>query len=354
MMQNNARKKWWSPDVYARKIPYLEQRHKIIGAIRNYFNSQGFLEVETPALQISPGLEVHLRAFKTELCEPFEDGTKTMYLHTSPEFTMKKLLSAGLPKIYQLCHVYRNGERSERHHPEFNMIEWYRANDDYYTLMDDCEKVLQAAVTAVGKKTLVHQGVECNPFGKWERLTINEAFLRYADVDVLATIDDPDDSDPDPKKLMAEAKRIGIHFEETDRWEDVFFRICLDRVEPKLGFGGVPTIFYEYPKCLAALSRTSPKDKRVAERFEFYVCGLEMGNAFSELTDVVEQRKRFTADMDMKEKLYGERYPIDEDFMEALTIMPPATGIAVGIDRVIMTATGTDDINNVLWAEVAK
>lgn len=346
--------KWWNPEIYARKVPYLQQRQQIIKSIRSYFDGQGFYEVETPALQISPGLEVHLRAFKTALYEPFEDGTKEMYLHTSPEFTMKKLLSAGLPKIYQISHVYRNGERSERHHPEFAMIEWYRANDDYYVLMEDCKKVLQGAVRAIGKDKLVHHGLECNPFGEWEMLTINDAFKKYADIDVLATIDDPEASAPNPAKLLEEAKRIGIHTSANDTWEDVFFRICLDRVEPHLGFNGVPTIFYEYPKCLAALSRTSPRDKRVAERFEFYVCGLEMGNAFSELTDITEQRKRFTADMDMKEKLYGERYPIDEDFMDALAIMPPATGIAVGVDRVIMAATGTDDINNVLWAPVAK
>ncbi len=347
--------KWWNPELYQRKVPYLQERQKIINSVRNYFDGEGFLEVETPAVQVSPGLEVHLKAFKTELEEPFTGEKETLYLHTSPEFTMKKLLVAGLPKIYQLCHVYRNGERSERHHPEFTMIEWYRANDDYYSIMEDCKHVLRNAATCAGKKVLTYQGYECDPFKEWEMLTIQEAFLKYADVDVLATIDDPDNPDPDPKKLMAEAKRIGINYAENDRWEDVFFRICLDRVEPKLGFNGVPTIFYEYPKCLAALSRKKPTDPRVSERFEFYVCGLEMGNAFSELTDVTEQRKRFTADMDMKEQLYGERYPIDEDFMDALTFgMPPAAGIAVGVDRLIMVVTGAPNIDDVLWAPVAK
>lgn len=346
--------KWWQPEIYERKIPYLQQRMHIIKAVRNYFDEQAFYEVETPVLQVSPGLEVHLQAFKTTLKEPFTDKEYPFYLHTSPEFTMKKLLSAGLPRIYQICHVFRNGERSERHHPEFTMIEWYRANSDYYSLMEDCKQILQRATLAAGNKVMHYNGTDCNPFRDWEMLTVNEAFKRYADIDVLATIDDPNNSAPNPDLLLKEAKRIGVHTSDGDSWEDVFFRICLDKVEPHLGFNGVPTVFYEYPKCLAALSRTSPKDNRVAERFEFYVCGLEMGNAFSELTDINEQRKRFSFDMDMKEKLYGERYPIDEDFMSALAIMPPAAGIAVGIDRLIMAATHAPKISDVLWSEVAE
>lgn len=344
---------WWNKEAYQKKLPYLKQRQIILNSVREYFNGEGFLEVETPSLQVSPGLEVHLKAFKTELLEPFEDKGETLYLHTSPEFTMKKLLSAGLPKIYQMSHVFRNGERSSRHHPEFMMIEWYRANDDYYALMEDCKAIMRNALKAVGRDVLIHQGTECDAFGDWEMLTINEAFQKYADIDVLATIDDPDSSDPDDRLIKEEARRIGISVSPSDRWEDVFFKICLDRVEPKLGFNGVPTIFYEYPKCLAALSRAKPSDNRVAERFEFYVCGLEMGNAFSELTNIAEQRKRFTADMDMKERLYGERYPIDEDFMEALKEMPEAAGIAVGIDRLVMTVTGAENIEDVLWAPVA-
>lgn len=346
---------WWKPELYQRKITFLQERQKIIKSIRNYFDEQGFFEVETPSLQISPGLEVHLKAFKTSLEEPFYDKTKTLYLHTSPEFSMKKLLVAGLPKIYQICHVYRNAERSDRHHPEFTMIEWYRANDDYLSIMEDCKKLIRNATKNLGKNILSYKGSFCDPFKDWEMLTIQNAFLKYANIDVLATIDNPDNPDPNPQKLIKEAKKIGIHCSENDRWEDVFFRICLDKVEPKLGFNGVPTIFYEYPKCLAALSRKKPSDPRVSERFELYVCGLELGNAFSELTDVQEQRKRFSADMDMKEKLYAERYPIDEDFMNALAFgMPPSAGIAVGVDRLVMVITGANNIDDVLWVPVTK
>lgn len=346
-------RQWWQPEFYANKLPYLTKRADIIKAIRKYFDTSGFYEVETPILQISPGLEVHLKAFKTFLGEPFTEDFDTVYLHTSPEFTMKKLLSAGLPKIYQICHVFRNNERSERHHPEFTMLEWYRANSDYYSLMEDCKHILCSALEASGHKFLRYNGTDCDPFKEWEMLTVNEAFIRYADIDVLSTIDDPDSLAPNPEPLLQEAKRIGVHASPEDTWEDVFFRICLDKVEPHLGFHGVPTIFYEYPKCLAALSRTSPKDNRVSERFEFYVSGLEMGNAFSELTNVEEQRRRFQYDMDMKEKLYHERYPIDEDFMSALRIMPPSAGIAIGVDRLVMTACHATKISDVLWSEVA-
>ena len=198
---------WWKPELYQRKITFLQERQKIIKSIRNYFDEQGFFEIETPSLQISPGLEVHLKAFKTSLEEPFYDKTKTLYLHTSPEFSMKKLLVAGLPKIYQICHVYRNAERSDRHHPEFTMIEWYRANDDYLSIMEDCKKLIRNATKNLGKNILSYKGSFCDPFKDWEMLTIQNAFLKYANIDVLATIDNPDNPDPNPQKLIKEAKR---------------------------------------------------------------------------------------------------------------------------------------------------
>ncbi|MGE5503985.1 MAG: EF-P lysine aminoacylase EpmA [Actinomycetota bacterium] len=327
----------------------LEARTKAVAATRAFFAAEGFVEVETPCLQVSPGLEPHLKAFATRLDEPL-GGQRPLYLHTSPEFTMKKLLVAGVPRLFQLARVFRNGERSDTHHPEFTMLEWYRAGASLDRLMDDTAELVRACARAVGADALRRGNVSCDPFAPWQRLSVAEAFALHAGIDVLASTPDP--WAPDRDALAAEAVRIGISVSDFDSWEDVFFKVMLDRIEPHLGFG-VPTILHSYPVSMAALSRPSPADPRVAERFEAYVCGVELCNAFGELTDAAEQRRRFAADMDLKERLYGERYPVDEDFLAALDHgMPDAAGIALGFDRLIMLLTGAAAIDEVLWAPV--
>ena len=342
---------WWTQDQFAARLPLLEARARINGAVRAFFAAQRFAEVETPVLQISPGLEPHLTAFATALESPWGGAPTPLYLHTSPEFAMKKLIAAGMPRIFQIARVFRNRERSIIHHPEFTMLEWYRATASYRDLMEDCVGLLRACLTAAGRMRFVHGAQECDPFGDWQRLSVAEAFTRYAGIDILATAPDP--QAPDFALLAAAARKIGIAPGEGDSWEDLFFRVALDRIEPHLGIS-VPTILYDYPISLAALARAKPGDPRVAERFELYVAGVEVANAFGELTDAAEQRRRFEADRAKKQARYGFCYPIDEDFLAALALMPECAGIALGIDRLAMLATGAARIEDVLWAPVIE
>lgn len=336
---------WWSPENLAKRRGFLETRSRVLGATRAVFAARGFVEVETPALQRSPGLEPHLKAFATLLEAPGE-APRPLYLHTSPEYAMKKLLVAGMPRIYQLAHCFRNGERGATHSPEFSMLEWYRAGASYLDLVADCEALLRAA----GAPLLTWRGRVCDPHAAWQRLSVAEAFARFCGIDVLATAPDPEAPRLD---LLAEAARVlGIAPHQGDEWEDLFFRIFLAEIEPKLGIGA-PTVLYDYPIAMAALARGKPGDARLCERFELYVCGLELANAFGELTDAEEQRRRFAADQAKKRALYGETYPLDEDFLAALSRgLPESAGIALGFDRLVMLAAGANHIDEVLWAPV--
>ncbi len=341
---------WWRPDRLAARRGRLDQRRHILGAARNFFAARGYVEVDTPALQVSPGLEPHLRAFRTALHDPRDGRATARYLHTSPEFAMKKLVVAGMPRIWQLAHVFRDGERSATHHPEFAMLEWYRAGASYRDLMDECEGLVCACQQAAGAETLGWRGRSADARLPWQRLSVAAAFEELCGIDLLATAPDP--AAPDVERLAAAARHIGIAPHLGDDWEALYFRIFLERIEPALGLAA-PTILYDYPLSMAALSRRSPADPRVAERFEVYVCGLELANAFGELTDPAEQRARFVADQARKRSLYGETYPIDEDFLAALEHgLPECAGIALGFDRLVMLATGADDIEEVLWAPV--
>jgi len=354
-----AQSPWWDPDRFAARLPYLKARARIAEALRAWFAARGFVEVETPALQVSPGLEPHLVAFATALKEPFQDGPgRRLYLHTSPEFTMKKLLVAGLPRLYQLAHAFRNAERSPTHHPEFAMLEWYRADSGWRDAAADCEGLVRAALAASpddlrsGRHALVRGAASCDPNLPWQYLSVADAFDRFAGIDLLATA--PDAARPDVEALARAAQRIGLTTGERDSWDDVFFRIFLDRIEPNLGVG-VPTVLHDWPVSMAALARRKPNDPRVAERFEVFVCGLELANGFGELTDAAEQRRRFAADVAKKQALYGERYPVDEDFLAALERgMPESAGVALGFDRLVMLATGAPTIDDILWAPVAR
>jgi elongation factor P--(R)-beta-lysine ligase len=342
---------WWDRECFAARRPILEARARIVAAIRCFFGERDFLEVETPALQVSPGLEPHLMAFSTELVTP-AGGRRALHLHTSPEFAMKKLLVAGLPRIFQLAHVFRNGERARTHHPEFTMLEWYRAGATYRDLMEDCEALLRDVVASSGGGGFRWAGRRCDLAGAWQYLTVADAFARFCNIDILATAPDP--LHPNLDLLAAASRGIGIAPHASDDWEDLFFRLFLDRIEPRLGIG-TPTILYDYPIALAALSRAKAEDARLAERFEIYVCGLELANAFSELTDAAAQRARFAADRARKRALYGYDYPVDEDFLAALAQgMPESAGIALGVDRLVMLATGAASIEEVLFVPVAE
>jgi len=338
---------WWQPQTFQKRLPLLRVRQQVIRAVRAYFDGQGFHEVETPALQISPGLEPHIMAFSTTLEN--HDGTprQHMYLHTSPEFAMKKLLAAGAGDIYQICHTYRNREQSAAHSPEFAMIEWYRTGANYWHIMDDCVQMLRAAAQAAGVAEYRHKGRASNPFSVWQVISVAEAFWQYCKIPLLEIVGD--------KAAMHEhSARLGVRTDAGDGWDDLFFRIMGERIEPLLGTPA-PTLLYDYPAHMAALSRVKASDPRVAERVELYVAGLELANGFSELTDAKQQLLRFEADMDFKEQTYGLRYPIDMDFIAALEHgLPECSGIALGIDRLVMLTAGADDIADILWSPVAK
>ena len=340
---------WWRPDVLADRRPFLDARARIIAAIRGFFAERDFVEVETPILQRSPGNEVHLSAFATERIAP-DGGRDRLYLHTSPEFACKKLVASGVPRLFTLARVFRNGERSRLHHPEFTMLEWYRANEPYATLIEDCSALIRLAAAAAGTDVLRFEGSTVDPAAPVERVTVAEACLRNG-IDVLATLADPDR--PDRAALAAMARATGVRVAADDAWSDVFTRILVEKVEPALGRGRASALT-EYPVPEAALARRKPGDPRVAERFELFACGVELANAFGELTDAEEQRRRFMADMDEKQRRYGERYPVDEDLLAAVAAMPPTSGIALGLDRLVMLATGARRIEDVLWAPVAS
>jgi lysyl-tRNA synthetase class 2 len=325
-------------------------RSKIVRAVRGWFEARDFVEVEAAALQVSPGNEAHLHAFSTDLVGP--DGSeRRLYLHTSPEFACKKLLAAGEQRIFDLARVWRNRERGPLHHPEFTLLEWYRAKEPYETLMQDCAALVALAAEAAGAGRFEFRGKSCDPFAAPERLTLAEAFERFAGLDLLASVAETGETDRDA--LAAAAAQAGIRVADDDTWADVFSRVLVEKVEPNLGVGR-PTILCEYPVSEAALARPKAADPRVAERFELYACGVELANAFGELTDPGEQRRRFQAEMAEKARLYGEAYPIDEDFLAALGQMPEASGAALGLDRLVMLASGAQRIEQVIWTPVAE
>jgi elongation factor P--(R)-beta-lysine ligase len=340
---------WWTPHVHADRRPFLVGRNRITAALRGFFADRDFVEVETAALQISPGNEAHLHAFATEALDT--DGAKRpLYLHTSPEFACKKLLAAGEHRIFSLARVYRNRERGPLHHPEFTMLEWYRAHEPYESLMADCGAVLALAAETAGARRLAFRDRVADAFVLPERLTVAEAFDRFVKIDLLATVAPSGEVDRDG--LAAALRNAGLRVADDDTWSDLFSRVIVERIEPQLGIGRA-TILDEYPVAEAALARPTAHDARVAERFELYACGVELANAFGELTDAAEQRRRFEAEMAEKMRVYGERYPLDEDFLAALAQMPPACGIALGLDRLAMLSLGASRIEQVLWTPVA-
>jgi elongation factor P--(R)-beta-lysine ligase len=277
---------WWSRDRHADRRPLLMARARILQGLRRWYDDQDFTEVDPAALQVSPGNEAHLHAFETQALDAAGQG-RPMYLHTSPEFAMKKLLAAGEERIYALTHVWRNRERGTLHSPEFSMLEWYRVGEDYTVLMDDCVALMQLAVTAAGTKHLSARGHTCDPFVSPQRLSVHDAVAQHAGIDLLATIHP--DGTPDTAALAAQMLGKGLRVAPDDTWSDLLSALLV-KVEPHLGIGR-PTILDLYPAAEAALARRLPGDARLAERFELYACGVELANGFGELTNPDEQRR---------------------------------------------------------------
>jgi lysyl-tRNA synthetase class 2 len=339
---------FWAPHAHADRRPVLLARSRIVAALRAWFAGNGFIEVETGALQVSPGNETHLHAFATALKSP--DGSQSpLYLRTSPEFACKKLLAAGEPRIVEFAKVFRNRERGALHHPEFTLIEWYRVGEPYSILMADCLALVRQAAEIADVRQFTFRGRVADPFAEPERLTVADAFARFSGIDLLATLSG---AEPDRDGLARAARGVGIGVAEDDHWGDIFSKVLVERIEGNLGIGRA-TILDEYPAALSALARPA-RDRRVAERFELYVCGVELANGFGELTDPAVQRVRLEHEMTEKARVYGERYPIDEDFITALAHMPQASGVALGLDRLVMLATRATRIEQVLWAPMKE
>jgi elongation factor P--(R)-beta-lysine ligase len=337
---------WWDRDLHRDRRPFLTARGSIRTALRAWFEAEGFTETECPQLGISPGNETHLHGFATTRLHP--DGTSVpLYLHTSPEFAAKKLLAAGETAIFEFSRVFRNREiGSPLHAAEFTMLEWYRAHVGWHKVMDDTVHLARLAAQAAGSGGWQWRGQRIDADVPEERMTLAEAFDRHAGIDLLSTLSAT--GEPDRERLALAVGTAGLRVSDDDSWSDLFTKVMVARIEPHLGRGR-PTILCEYPAPEAALARRVPGDGRVAERFELYICGVELANGFGELTDAAEQRARFQADMDEKERIYGMRYPLDEDLLAALPHMPPSSGVAMGFDRLAMLASGARSIRDVLW-----
>ncbi len=315
----------------------LITRATIIETIRKYFWNEGFIETDTPAMVFSPGMEPHITPIEVheqgvDLC------SHRAFLHTSPEFAMKKILAKGFDKIFQICKCYRAEPKSTTHEPEFTMLEWYRANAQYESIMDDCEKLFQSISKALKQK--VHT--------KWPRYSILECFQKFSDIDLTTLL--PANSET-TKKFFQICKKRNYTNDSHLIWDDYFFLIMMNEIEPKLAKESTPVIIHSYPESQAALSNLSTDSGGIkwAKRFEVYANGLELANAFDELTDSTEQRARFERDRLFRKKQTGHSSPIDEDFLNALTKMKPSAGIALGVDRLIMYFTNQTDIQNIIW-----
>jgi lysyl-tRNA synthetase class 2 len=331
MQKRTENTEWWHPDHFARKIPYLKERARVLASVRDFFNKRGYLEVETPALQASPCMEPHIQAFKTG----------EFYLHTSPEFAMKKLLVAGLPKIYQLAKVFRDEEPSRLHSPEFTLLEWYQTGLDYKGMMQETIDLIRA----VAKGGINFNSKTCDVQQPWEIITVVEALKKYAGVDISGHLGDL-------AHIKAEAAKTGVYISPHDDWENALLKILMQKVEPHLG-SPASTILCDYPVSMAALSRPKPEDPRFAERFEVYICSVELSNAFGELTDAKVQYERFLHDVALRRKIYGDDYPVDEEFIKAIAFgLKPCSGNALGLDRLLMLLTGAEHISLVQAAPV--
>jgi len=331
----------WHPEAFAARLPFLERRARLTAETRAFFTDCGYREVETPALVPAPGAEVQLRAFVTRYEAHLGQGaSRDLWLRTSPELALKRLLVAGAGPVFELARVWRNGETSPRHAPEFTMLEWYRPGLGFDGLMAETEEY----VRAVAPRIVAHGAVTTDLSLPFERITMAEAFDRWCNgLDILAT-------EGDAARLHAATQAAGFATRTDEGWEDLFFRLLLEHIEPNLGRGRA-TFLTHWPAPQAALARREPADPRAALRFELFVAGLELANAFDELTDPAEQRARLIADTAERRRISGERgWEVDEDFLAALEHgMPATSGIALGFDRLAMLVAGAREIADVMW-----
>ena len=293
----------------ARRKRALEQRAKIVQGIRHFFLERGYLEVETPYRIPSPAPESHIDAIPSA----------TWFLHTSPELCMKRMLAAGYEKIFQICRCWRDRERGSQHIPEFTLLEWYRAGADYKSVMKECEALIWTVAAKIGLgRKFIFRGHEIDVANPWERISVKDAFKRYA------------------KTSLAEALEHGL-----------FDEIMVKDIEPNLGIGK-PTFVYDYPAEYGSLARLKEDDPSVAERFELYMGGIELANGFSELTDAEEQRRRFQQENENRRLLARTIYAVPDKFLRELKYMPPSAGIAMGIDRLVMVLLDMKSIEEVV------
>lgn len=344
---------WQMLKEHPEKLEQYLVRESVFQAIRQFFVAEHFHEVETPLLVERPSTETYLEFFQTELM--MADGTKRPgFLTTSPEYAMKKLIAAGLTNIFQICKSFRNEEGHSRfHNPEFTILEWYRTPADYRDVMADCERLLlfildqvaaqrQLPHWAAAKRILTHQGRQFKLQTPWLRLSVAEAFKQYAQIDI--------DTLTNEAALVAAAAAKGYQVTPATTWEEAYHQLFLNEIEPRLAELDQPVFLYDYPASQAALSRRKASDPRFAERFEWYLGGIELGNAFSELTDAVEQEERLRADLKLRQQTGKKQYQLDEDFITALQSgLPETSGIAVGVDRLIMLVADAASIHQTMF-----
>ncbi len=327
-----------------RRRELARARARLAAETRRALGALGYEEVETPTLVPAPGMEPHLSPFEAPFRPEGGGEPRPLWLITSPEYAMKRLLADGFERVFQLSRVFRNGELSATHNPEFTMLEFYRAGTDYQGIMADLERLVEAAARALrtgGAPAVERGGRHLTLAAPFERLTVQEAFQRHAAIDLAACQGDGD-------RLRAAARAAGHDAGPAgEPFDDAFFRIMLAAVEPRLGVER-PTFLIDWPASMAALSRLKAGDPRWAERFELYAGGLELANGFSELNDPVEQRARLVEEQALRRRLGRPALPLDEPFLAALGRMPAAGGVAVGFDRLLMLLTGAASIAEVL------
>lgn len=340
---------WWAHHRHQDRRTILTVRNRIRDAVRRWFTQQGFTEVDPGIVQLSPGNETHLHGFATTAIDT-SDKHHTAYLNTSPEFAMKKLLAAGETQIFALQPVFRNREHGPLHAPEFTMLEWYRTHADQHAMMDDCEALLRLAAEAAGAAHLTHRHRSAAvPEGRFLRMTVAHRMAAAVGcpkhrMEELIAVEARDDL---ARAMRAAGHRVG----DDDDWSTLLSRLLVI-AEHRLAAdpaNDTPAFLVDYPRSEAALAAHDPERPWLAQRFELFACGIELANGFTELTDADEQRRRFYADEDERERLYGERLPIDEEFLSALKHMPPAAGCALGFDRLVMLATGAPHVDQVRW-----
>lgn len=334
---------WWESDKLKDKMPFLIARQNVKNAIRKWFEAEDFIEVETSQLQKSPGNETHLLGLSTEI-ELMDGSKKPMFLVTSPEFACKKLIAGGMQRIFEFAKVFRNRDISNTHSPEFTMLEWYRANQAYKKIIEDTLEICKAAALANNAEYYSYGNIKIPINAAPIFITLEEAFIKYAGFSMLEIVNDRDG-------FAASANKIGVGINSDDDWSDIFTKVLVAKIEPELG-KTAPTILYEYPLSEGALAQKTKHDARIVERFELYICGLEIANGFGELTNSTEQRQRFKDSMNKQKAIYGYSYPIDEELLSAIEKMPPTSGVALGLERLIMLVSGARTINDVLWTPV--